>query len=155
MFKKWDSSFVKHKFPHNPHTVYCSTLASTISIPSRRLWHTRCVPVSTRESVYAFPAQLCTLCREQIRALTWGVSLGVDILFFSPGRASGQIRAWIRGETLSVVRIALSAGFSFSGSENQMTKLASDREISQSENAFFFFLNLCPPENLGLVFTAG
>lgn len=60
-------------------------------------------------------------------------------MFFSLELASGQIRAWIRGETLSVSsRIALSAAFS--GSENQTTKLASDRVISQSEEAFFFFL---------------
>lgn len=58
-------------------------------------------------------------------------------MFFSLELASGQIRAWIRGETLSVSsRIALSAAFS--GSENQTTKLASDRVISQSEEAFFF-----------------
>lgn len=100
------------------------------------LWHRRCLQVSARESVCSFSAQHHTLCREQIRALTWGMCLGVCILFFRPERASGQIGAWIRGGTLSVsLRIALSAAFS--GSENQTTKLASDREISQSEEAFF------------------
>lgn len=138
----------------------CSTLAALACRPSRRLWHRRCLQVSARESVYSFPAWHHTLCTEQIRALTWGMCLGVGILFFSPERASGQIGAWIRRGTLYVSsRIALSAAFS--GSEYQTTKLARDREISQSKETFFFLSlyicperNLCPPENLGLVFTA-
>lgn len=117
------SNLFGHKFPsYNSHRP--------------KLWqHThrlcRRLQVSTRESAHSFPAQHHTLCREQIRALTSGVCFRSRHLFFSPHRASGQIRAWIREETLSISsRIALSAAFS--GSENQMTKLALDREISFS-----------------------
>lgn len=110
-----------------------------------RLWHRRCLQVSTRESAYSFPTRHHTLCREQIRAVTWGVCLGVCILFFSPETASGQIRAWIRREALSISsRIALSAVFS--GSENQTTKLASDRKISQREKRLFFLVVHLPEE---------
>lgn len=66
-------------------------------------------------------------------------------MFFSSVRASWQISAWIRGETLSVSsRIALSAAIS--GSENQTTKLASDRSLrDKSEQRSVIFLAVHPP----------
>lgn len=100
-----------------------------------------------------------TLCGEQIRAPTRGVSTGVDILFLSLKKCTGADQRLDQRRNL--IRLLEDRPVSCLSLARKTTKLASDREISQSTAAFSPPLlrckictgrNFCPPQNLGLVF---